>query len=416
MIGHTQRPADERGMETVVSHVLSIGITTLLIIGLVATATGFLDGQRDEATRSELATISERLASDLMAADRLGRSGDEVELRTSLPGRVAGSTYTATLLGGGCSLSSQACLRLSAAENGHTSLIALRNETNLTLQSGIGGEFRITSDGGGSSGASERRPVELSTRVGIGHDVGVGANLGPGGGFSQAPIPDFRWRPDRPQTGEQITFDASGSVDPDGTIVTYEWDFNGNGSVDLSSPSPTADYTYTSPGSYNVTLRVIDSAAISSNLTQEIDISGLEYNEDMSWTGPGDPQKLVFTVTNQYSQPIAIERILIDPADTSSHKIDGKPELEIDRGPDGTNEGFVNWTGGMTPEVEGRIVDIDEAGSSQGSDVSLSAGEDAEISLNFSSSALNDEYTFGVRYRIGSSVGSNVFNDTVDNP
>ena len=416
MIGHTPQPADNRGMETVVSHVLSIAITTLLIIGLIATATGFLDGQRDEATRSELATISERLASDLMSADRLGRSGDEVELRTSLPGRVAGTTYTARLLGGGCSLSGEACLRVTTAESDHTSLIALRNETNLTLKSGIGGEFRIMSDGSGTSGVSERRPVELSTRLGIGHDVGTGVNLGPGNSFSKAPIPDFRWRPGLPQTDEQITFDASGSVDPDGTIDTYEWDFNGNGSFDQSSTSPMADYTYTSPGSYNVTLRVIDSAAISSNLTREIEISGLEYNNDMSWTGTGDPQKMVLTVTNQYSQSIAIERILIDPTDTASHDIDGNPELEIDRGSDGTNEGYVDWSGGLTPEAGGRIVDIDEDGHSQGSDVTLSSGQDAAIRLNFSSSALNDEYTIGVRYRIGSSVGSNVFNDTVDNP
>lgn len=415
MIRHTSQPANERGMETVVSHVLSIGITTLLIIGLVAMATGFLDGQRDQAARTELATISERLASDLMSVDRLGRAGDDVELRSSLPGRVAGSTYTAQLLGGGCSLPADACLQLIVAEYDHTSLTALRNETNLTLESGVGGEFWITSDGSDSNSTSERRPLEVSTRIGIGHDVGTGANLGPGG-FSQVPIPEFSWRPGFPQSGETILFDASESVDPDGTIDTYEWDFNGNGTVEQSTSSPTNDFTYTSPGSYNVTLRVIDSAGISSNRTQEIDVSGLKYNDDMSWPGPGNPQIMELTVTNEYNQSITIERILIDPADSASHDLGGNPELEIDRGPDGTNEGFVDWSGGMTPEADGRIVDIDRDGNSHGSDVSLSPGQDAAIRLNFTSSAIGDEYTIGVRYQVGSSVGSNVFTDTVDNP
>ena len=55
-----------------------------------------------------------------------------------------------------------------------------------------------------------------------------------------------------------VTFDASGSLDTDGTIVDYEWDFNGNGIYN----EPTAEnaarndatppmYTYSSAGDYN---------------------------------------------------------------------------------------------------------------------------------------------------------------------
>ena len=39
----------------------------------------------------------------------------------------------------------------------------------------------------------------------------------------------------RPQPGrnpaQQVTFDASASKDPDGTIVKYEWDLDGNGTL-----------------------------------------------------------------------------------------------------------------------------------------------------------------------------------------
>ena len=51
-----------------------------------------------------------------------------------------------------------------------------------------------------------------------------------------------------------VTFDASASYDPDGIITTYYWDFgdgtNGNG---LS-----LDHTYTSVGTFYVTLTVTD--------------------------------------------------------------------------------------------------------------------------------------------------------------
>ena len=50
------------------------------------------------------------------------------------------------------------------------------------------------------------------------------------------------------EVGQPITFDGSASLEPGGTIVRYEWDFDGDGVYDASSASPTATYTYL-PGS-----------------------------------------------------------------------------------------------------------------------------------------------------------------------
>jgi len=59
--------------------------------------------------------------------------------------------------------------------------------------------------------------------------------------------------------GTPIKFDPSNSLDMEGRIVLYEWDFTGDGIYDKSTTSPEeVSYTYTIPGEYNVTLRVTD--------------------------------------------------------------------------------------------------------------------------------------------------------------
>jgi len=42
---------------------------------------------------------------------------------------------------------------------------------------------------------------------------------------NQAPVAFFTFSPEMPKSGELVTFDASTSIDPDGAIISYEWDF-----------------------------------------------------------------------------------------------------------------------------------------------------------------------------------------------
>jgi PKD repeat protein len=72
------------------------------------------------------------------------------------------------------------------------------------------------------------------------------------------PIAFFDWSPKDPLSGETITFDASQSHDPDGTITLYQWDWDNDGNYDENHTTPTATHTYTEPGSYQVTLKVTD--------------------------------------------------------------------------------------------------------------------------------------------------------------
>lgn len=54
--------------------------------------------------------------------------------------------------------------------------------------------------------------------------------------------------------GETVTFDGSGSSDPDGTIVSYEWDFCDG----ATGSGETTTHVYASTGTYTVTLTVTD--------------------------------------------------------------------------------------------------------------------------------------------------------------
>jgi len=54
-------------------------------------------------------------------------------------------------------------------------------------------------------------------------------------------------------------FNASGSYDTDGSVVSYRWDYNGDGVYDTDwNPSPFGSYVYSTAGSYAVILQIKD--------------------------------------------------------------------------------------------------------------------------------------------------------------
>jgi PKD repeat protein len=59
-----------------------------------------------------------------------------------------------------------------------------------------------------------------------------------------------------------VTFDASGSSDPDGEIVEYRWDFDGDGATDRNTTGPRATHVFEEPGTYDVSLAVVDDTGV----------------------------------------------------------------------------------------------------------------------------------------------------------
>lgn len=73
-----------------------------------------------------------------------------------------------------------------------------------------------------------------------------------------APKALFTFSPSKPIIGEAIAFNASASFDPNGLIVSYAWAF-GDGGTDTGK---TTTHTYTSFGTYTVTLNVTDNEGL----------------------------------------------------------------------------------------------------------------------------------------------------------
>jgi type II secretory pathway pseudopilin PulG len=82
-----------------VTHVLALGISAILISGLLIGVTGLLTDQRQNAANQQLGTIGNRLASQVMEADEVVDDDtdgvkERVTIRVEQPANVAGSGYS----------------------------------------------------------------------------------------------------------------------------------------------------------------------------------------------------------------------------------------------------------------------------------------------------------------------------------
>lgn len=83
--------------------------------------------------------------------------------------------------------------------------------------------------------------------------------------LAQAPFAFFVASPTLGEAPLKVSFNASGSSDPDGTIAQYEWDFNNDGTVDATGVTTT--HTYSLPGLYTAVLTVTDNTNLKSKFT-----------------------------------------------------------------------------------------------------------------------------------------------------
>ena len=84
-----------------------------------------------------------------------------------------------------------------------------------------------------------------------------------------APVASFTFSPASPASGQPVSFDASASSDPDGTIASYRWIW-GDGTPTTDVTTPRTAHTYASFGTYTVSLRVTDSDGLTGEASRQV--------------------------------------------------------------------------------------------------------------------------------------------------
>ena len=92
------------------------------------------------------------------------------------------------------------------------------------------------------------------------------------GAADKPPVASFTLSRTTPAVGANVHLDASGSTDPDGPIISYSWDVDGDGKAD--GKGVTFDVSYPTAGARPITLTVGDAAGARSSRTQAVFVGG----------------------------------------------------------------------------------------------------------------------------------------------
>ena len=92
-----------------------------------------------------------------------------------------------------------------------------------------------------------------------------------------------------------VSFDASGSYDPDGDRLSFVWDF-GDGTTGSGT---VVKHTFSSPGEYTITLRVVDPRGGEASASAEVNVLPVPEGKILRryhWDYDGEPQYLEFLI------------------------------------------------------------------------------------------------------------------------
>ena len=155
------------------------------------------------------------------------------------------------------------------------------------------------------------------------------------------PIANFTFSPEMPYACGTVTFDASASFNPYGSIINYTWDF-GDGNI-TTVTSPIITHTYTKSGNFNVTLAVTDEFGLTNSTTTTITVlqdksppvttdnyDGLWHNTDFTIT---------LTATDNETG-VAETYYKINGGSVKAVSVDGQPVITTE----GTNNTLEYWS------------------------------------------------------------------------
>jgi PKD repeat protein len=94
-------------------------------------------------------------------------------------------------------------------------------------------------------------------------------------GTAKAPTAAFTISANPVRPGQSVTLNASGSSAPEGQIVEYQWELNGNGKYETHTTGPELKTSFATAGTQEVGLRVIDSKGASASVTHTLTVGNL---------------------------------------------------------------------------------------------------------------------------------------------
>lgn len=107
---------------------------------------------------------------------------------------------------------------------------------------------------------------ELTDAVQLAQPIEVAARLAPVAALTADPAQGY--------VELSVNFDASGSSDPEGSALSFVWDWEGDGSYDFdSADDPTASHAYTAAGVFNATVQVTSEFGLSATASVPITVN-----------------------------------------------------------------------------------------------------------------------------------------------
>jgi PKD repeat protein len=133
------------------------------------------------------------------------------------------------------------------------------------------------------------------------------------------PTATFDVAPSEPTVGETVSFDATGSNDPDGSITSYEWEF-GDGTT---ATGRTVTHDYATAGNYTVALTVTDGEGATNTATRTVRVVNErrvvgETGRQRVTTDRKDDWKRVRFDT-EHPDPVVIAKPVSDNGDDPAH-------------------------------------------------------------------------------------------------
>ncbi|MFC7203910.1 hypothetical protein ACFQJC_10310 [Haloferax namakaokahaiae] len=137
--------ADETATTTPLTYVLTLGITTVLIAGLIAGASGAIEDQQRTSVERQLTVVGERLANEITGVDRLvyTSSKSTITLKTTHPTRVVGSRYSIEMKNGGPPCQQNQCIVLNSTSPAVTVTVSYTTDATVEERVVRGGPVSV---------------------------------------------------------------------------------------------------------------------------------------------------------------------------------------------------------------------------------------------------------------------------------